>query len=378
MSAKITIIVPVHNVTNYIEQCIQSLINQTMKEIEVVVVDDCSTDDSIKKVKSIARRDSRIHIISNSINLGPGESRNIGLSLVSTPYVAFLDSDDFVAPDFYEKLYQAAINSGADIAIGNTRYYYEETNTCEDGWCGQYNFWTDSKIVETPEDKQYNIYACACWDKIYRTELFTKYKIAFPQKLYIEDVPVTFLTVSLANKLALVRNAHIYYRQRTTSIMKSLQANKRVFDVFAIYDYAEKSLGQAFPDENGRVYKKILDNFKIFNIYEWSKFLSGKLREQFNIQMKEEFSRIEISNNPFITSQSRDIYRKVTSEDFVFGTSQYYLFGFIPLFKMIRTSRRTYCKLFNKLPLFTRDSKISVTRYFLSGIPVLKRKDTHR
>lgn len=356
MSAKITIIVPVYNVTHDIEECLLSLINQTLKEIEIVVVDDCGTDDSLAKVKKIAKTDVRVRIIQNETNKGLGESRNIGLHYVKTPYVAFLDADDFVAKDFYEKLYFEAQKTGADIAVGKAIYYYEKTGICREGFISRWNFQADMRIAETPEEKQYNIYACASWDKLYKTDLFTINDIKFPRRLCLEDVPVTFITVALANKLVLVPDAKIFYRQRPNSIMKKLKSSQRVFDVFEVYNYAEKMLSKLdVPQKNE--YEKILDNFKIFNIYGWSKSVREDLLSEFNREMKELFSRINIENNKFITSENKRIYEEVVIRDRFIGVILYYLFSFIPILKIVRTNSQTIIKIFNRITLLTISHK---------------------
>lgn len=373
MSAKITVIVPVFNVTDYVEECLLSLVNQTLKDIEIIVVDDCGTDDSIEKVKNIASTDSRIRIIHNETNQGLSESRNVGLRHVSTPYVAFLDSDDYVAPDFYEKLYLEAKKTGADIAVGKAMYYYENSGICREEWVSRWNFHTDLTIAEAPHEKQYNIYACACWDKIYKTSLFIDNEITFPKRLFIEDVPITFITVALANKLVLVRDAKIFYRQRPNSIMKNLKANRRVFDIFAIYKYADALLARLdVPHKD--VYNKILDNFKIFNIYGWSNAVRGELLTEFNKQMKETFGQISLKDNLFITPESRGIHQEVVSGERIIGVIRYRLFGFFPILKIVKTSIRTSVRLFNNIPLLTISRKTNITRYHVLGIPVLRLK----
>ena len=157
MKPLVSIIVPVYNVSNYIEQCLNSLTNQTLKEIEIIVVDDCGTDDSIDKAEKLAKKDKRIKIVHNKTNQGLAESRNIGLKYVKTEYVAFLDSDDWVAEDFIEKLYKACIRENADIAVSDVIYYYNQ-NKLTKVWVSTWNFKSVKKVVSEPKDKQYNMF----------------------------------------------------------------------------------------------------------------------------------------------------------------------------------------------------------------------------
>ena len=266
MKPLVSVIVPVYNVSNYIEQCLNSLTNQTMKEIEIIVVDDCGTDDSIAKAEKLAQRDKRIQIIYNKTNQGLGESRNIGLKHVKTDYVTFLDSDDWLAEDFCEKLYLACQKENADIAVSDFIYWYSEEKQNHQ-WVSNYNFMSGKNIIIDPKDKQYNIYACSVCGKLYKTELFIKYNLNFPKGLYYEDVPVTFMTTILANKLVIVKDTSYLYRQREGSIMATTKASRKPLHILKIYELMFDFLNSHKNIEHCNHYLGILKNFAIFNIY---------------------------------------------------------------------------------------------------------------
>ena len=263
----VSIIVPVYNVNKYINDCLHSLCKQSLKNIEIIVVDDCGNDDSMDKVRDFAAKDERIKVIYNEKNLGLAESRNIGLKYVRGKYVAFCDSDDWVSLDFYEKLYNAIERENADIAVGNVIYFYDEHKQTE-GWVGCNNFKLGKDVIVEQKDKQYNIYACACWNKLYRMDLFRMYGIKFPKGLYVEDVPVTFITTMLANKLVLVKDAVYFYRQRANSIMAMSKFDRKPFDIFQIYDYTEnlcENIKVLIENKISSIYYKIL-KFLIFTV----------------------------------------------------------------------------------------------------------------
>ena len=352
MKPLVSIIVPVYNVSNYIEQCLNSLTNQTMKEIEIIVVDDCGTDDSIDKAEKLAKKDKRIKIVNNKKNQGLAESRNIGLKYVKTEYVAFLDSDDWVAEDFIEKLYNACIKENADIAVSDVIYYYNQ-NKQIGGWVSTWNFKSGKKIVSEPKDKQYNIYACACWNKLYSMELFTKYNLKFPKGLYIEDVPITFITTMLADKIALVKDTKLFYRMRDDSIMAVSKADRKPFDIFKIYEYTEALLNKYRKFDKKGQYKQILDNFEIFNIYGWYYTnVHPIFKDEFWQDMKQVFTKINIKTNPYITAESRNIYTQVRYNDRVLQTIYIKLFDLLPLFKYQKTEHSVALYLFDFIPLF--------------------------
>ena len=101
---KISIIIPVYNTEQYLEQCIDSILNQTLKDIEIILINDGSTDKSYNILKKYEKKDSRIVVI-NQKNKGQGEARNIGIKIAKAPYIAFVDSDDFISPFMLQKLY---------------------------------------------------------------------------------------------------------------------------------------------------------------------------------------------------------------------------------------------------------------------------------
>ena len=113
--AKISVVVPVYNVEAYLERCLDSLINQTLSDIEIICVNDGSTDSSPEKLEEFAKKDSRIKII-NQENGGLSAARNTGIEAATGEYIGFVDSDDYVDLDFYEKLYNAATSHNADIS----------------------------------------------------------------------------------------------------------------------------------------------------------------------------------------------------------------------------------------------------------------------
>ena len=116
---KVSVIIPVYNVEKHLERCLDSVVNQTLKDIEIICVNDASTDNSINILKKYAQKDKRINIIDLPENLGAGNARNKALDIAKSEYIGFIDSDDFVDLDFYKKLYSKAKTENAQVAKGS-------------------------------------------------------------------------------------------------------------------------------------------------------------------------------------------------------------------------------------------------------------------
>ena len=114
---KVSIIVPFHNVETYIEQCLKSLVNQTLTDIEIICIDDASTDASKDIVKGFMRKDERITLLNTEKPSGQSSARNMGLKIAKGDYIGFVDSDDWVEPDMFEKMYNRALDGDTDITM---------------------------------------------------------------------------------------------------------------------------------------------------------------------------------------------------------------------------------------------------------------------
>jgi len=122
-TTKVSIIVPVYNVELYLEECLYSIINQTFEDIEIILINDGSTDHSLEIMEKFAKKDNRIKIISQK-NKGVSEARNAGILIASGDYILFVDSDDVILTNTIEILYNKIIQTGSDLLLGNVLYYY--------------------------------------------------------------------------------------------------------------------------------------------------------------------------------------------------------------------------------------------------------------
>ncbi len=212
---KVSVIVPVYNTAKFLERCLNSLINQTLKDIEIICVNDGSKDNSLELLEEFAKKDSRIVII-NQENAGLSAARNSGMEVVKGEYIGFVDSDDWVDLNFFEKLYDAAKKYDCDIAVADFIRQHPKNKKI------RLNI-TEEKVYEKAEDKYLacRTYREGCvWNKIYRTELLKDISLKFIVGMYYEDRDFTARALYFSKKLVTVPGTYYDYFVNPKSIVK--------------------------------------------------------------------------------------------------------------------------------------------------------------
>ncbi len=228
---KVSVIVPVYNVENYLHQCLQSLVDQTLADIEILVVNDGSPDNSQAIIDEFAAAyPEKIRPFLKK-NGGLSDARNFGLDQARGDYIAFVDSDDYVALDMMEKLYNAAITGDADLVICDlTKFYHVSKNKIKQT-SHQVTSHTDygMSIFENPLILRYaSSYAC---NKLFKREIFTQSGLRFPLKQWFEDSAVVYNLLAQAKRIAAVKEELYFYRiNRPGAITSTL--NDKIFDIF--------------------------------------------------------------------------------------------------------------------------------------------------
>lgn len=225
----ISVVVPVYNVEAYIEKCVMSVCNQTYRDLQIILVDDGSTDLSGHICDQMAKQDQRITVI-HKRNGGLSSARNAGIDAASGQYIGFVDSDDYIAENMYEMLLSALQKNDADISICN-RYYVSDN--------GKKNIRKNSIQQELVMDSEtalrrmndFKSFDMAAWDKLYKKSLFDK--IRFPENRLSEDFYIMCKLFCGAKKIVYIPESLYFYRQREGSITKNTRIN---FD----YMYAAK------------------------------------------------------------------------------------------------------------------------------------------
>ena len=223
---KISVIVAVYNLEQYLDRCIQSVLKQTYTDFELILVNDGSKDSSLDICLKYEKQDDRI-IVLDKENGGLSDARNKGLEIATGEYIEFIDGDDFIEENLLELCINKLEETKADIVMFDVYQYYTETNTKE--------------IISNPfdENKIYNlennhelltsIMNCA-WNKLYRRSLFLENAIQYPKGYYYEDLGTTYRLVARANKIAFVNTPlYNYLQDRPGNITSSF--NRKTFDV---------------------------------------------------------------------------------------------------------------------------------------------------
>lgn len=214
---KISVIIPVYNVAEHLRKCLDSCLNQTLKEIEFICVNDGSTDNSLDILNEYALRDSRVIVVTQE-NLKQGAARNTGIKLAKGEYIGFVDSDDYIDYDYFDKLYSAAKKFDADIAVASIIKHRK--NYCK------YNVKYNSekvaeelqKKIKLCEDRKHRFFYA--WNKIYRKELIIENDIKFPEGRIYEDVIFAMKAIYYANKVVSVPETKYHYIMHSNSTLR--------------------------------------------------------------------------------------------------------------------------------------------------------------
>lgn len=273
---KISVIVPVYNVEKYIDECIESLIGQTISEIEIILVDDGSPDSSGRICDEYAKKDNRIKVI-HKTNEGLGYARNSGIAIATGEFISFVDSDDFVDIDRYEELYEIATQEKADVCLGAISVYKDgkviRGYNCHGGmvYAGDE---IQKKVLPTLVGKNIcnsdYVGMSACLG-IYNTELIKKYSVLFKseREFVSEDLIFDLELYKYVNKVVMVDSAKYYYRVNTNSLTHTVDDGK--FDKYDKMYFTSRNLVCGLESEDEIIlrlrillvfnYKAVLENY---------------------------------------------------------------------------------------------------------------------
>ncbi len=212
MDERISVILPVYNVEEYLRRCVDSVLAQTYTELEILLVDDGSTDACPAICDEYAAKDSRVQVI-HKVNGGLSDARNVGIRASTGRYITVIDSDDYVTPDYVETLYAAIKDTGCAMAIGGHRVVYSSGSTFDRA--------TGERTVLTAEEALRRMLYddgvdVSAWSKMYERHLFDE--VEYPVGRLFEDTATTYRLVDLAGRVALVSKPIYRYMVRQNSI----------------------------------------------------------------------------------------------------------------------------------------------------------------
>ena len=275
----ISIITPIHNVEKYLHVCLNSVLRQNFPNYEIICIDDASTDSSLEILEYFAKKDSRVKILKNDSNCGPGHSRNRGLDVAQGKYIFFLDGDDWISQNALRILFEKAEVDNLDLLMFKGIVYYEEGR--DFGMAEYYDMEFMNKFVnkvfnhwDIDKTKLFSI-PNAPWNKLYLKSFLDENNIRFPdENLIHEDNPFFYKVFTSAQKISLL-NKYYYNRRRWNGSLTTLN-NEVVFDNIAmmykvldvfieneLYDYYKKEiLTYIFATVLHLKYTRIADEFK--------------------------------------------------------------------------------------------------------------------
>ena len=264
---KVSIIIPVYNVEKYLRQCLDSIVNQTLKDIEIICIDDCSSDNSLNILEEYAKNDQRFVIIKQETNQGQGVARNIGIEKARGEYIGFVDPDDWIELDMYKEMYEDAAKNDTDITICDFTRYNEASGKnslskflrrADADYQIQYLTEYNSEDKEFFKDTLL-VLPMAVWHKIYRTDFVRKHSIKFLDIHYLEDVIFNLDAFLHTDKISYVNKIFYNYRIRQNSTMrKNIDMTDMTYEIFdCVFDILNR--------EN--IYTELEHNFKFFIIF---------------------------------------------------------------------------------------------------------------
>lgn len=310
MKELISVIVPVYNIEKCVGKCIESILDQTYQDLEIILVDDGSTDKSGQICDEYAGKDDRISVIHKQ-NEGLSDARNSGLEICKGKYIGFVDGDDWLKADMYEFLHQTLVSHNADVAVCG--HFLEDdggvyASECADGGLKIYN--CCEAVCAVVKDEEIHSFA---WDKLYRKELFDGIK--YPSGRYVQDIFTTYRVFMKANKVVCNNQPKYYYYQRKDSIQRT-RGSKLNWDQFCAYKESAEMLKKEYPELRELLITRLVSfGIAAYNSLLLKKELSGEEKQQKSeIFSTLRESRKEIERNRYGEYKLRHRMRFVTGK----------------------------------------------------------------
>ena len=270
LMVKLSIIVPVYNCEKFLEKCVKSIQSQTVSGIEILLVNDGSTDSSLSICRSFALEDLRIRVF-NQQNSGQSRARNVGLENANGEYIAFVDSDDWVDSDYFEKLISACDKHEADVACGSIIRERKYSNKFRINY-------TSENIYVSPQEKIDAAKVpdmCYVWNKVYRRSFLDFIELKFIDGMYFEDVDFVTRAIYYSNKIVTVPGTYYHYWTNGNSTVKTMRkSDKKRYDSLLSKKYVLEFFRQHNLTSGARNLIRKKNCVKIFGLtilksYEW-------------------------------------------------------------------------------------------------------------
>jgi len=285
-SPAVSVIIPCYNAEKYLDMCMESILNQTLRDIEIICVDDGSTDKTLNKLNYYAANNPRMRVFSQR-NQFAGAARNLGLSQARGEYVLFLDCDDFFAENLAQDAYAAAVSADADVVLFNARCFDEATGEFQKGWFLNMGLVPEKRPFSPEEcaDHLYQITTPVPWTKMFRRQFLLDTKLQFQTLRHTNDFYFVLSVLAMAKRIVAIDQVLVTYRiGQKTNLQSTKSKNPLCFYTAykAVYDKLEELglLGALHQSYANRTLGGCLYNLRSMNDLEAQEEVFDRLREE--------------------------------------------------------------------------------------------------
>jgi len=265
---KVSVIMPVYNVENYLRQCLDSVINQTLRDIEIICIDDQSTDGSLGILKDYAAIDPRIRIITQK-NAGAGAARNTGLKVAKGEYLSFLDSDDFFELDMLEKAYHACSTNNLDFVVFRSDKFDNDSKTYIPLYYSiRKDLLPDKKVFnyrDIPKDL-FMVFVGWAWDKLYSHEFVVSNNLLFQEQRTTNDLLFVFTALVKAKRIMVINDILVHHRTNIGSSLSTTREKSWQCFYNALLALKEELIKSGIYEEIEQSYINYALHFSLWNL----------------------------------------------------------------------------------------------------------------
>lgn len=299
MQQLVSVIVPIYKVEKYLKKCVDSILNQTYTNLEIILVDDGSPDNCPKICDEYAKQDDRIKVIHKE-NGGLSDARNAGIKIATGDYVSFIDSDDYISCDFIETLYTTMKGENSDIVECEIVKFEEKTDPVfEHQNCETISFTTEKGLSMLMEESQFHQYV---WNKLYKSEY--AFKVPFAKGKINEDEFWTYKVFGQANRVTKINKPMYFYLQRSGSIMGE-SFNLHRLDALEAKVERQEYIETNFPNLKKQA-KIDLFSTCIFMCQSSMKYMKGLEKKQAKKIIKEYAMNNKLTENDLALTKGKD------------------------------------------------------------------------
>lgn len=312
MTPKISVIIPIFNAQNYLRECLDSVVNQSLRDIEIICVDDGSTDETPAILREYEENDSRVRVIFQQ-NKGAGAARNNALQYATGEYLSILDCDDFFELNMLEKSYQAAVENNLDILVFGCDFYYDDTQTYHDCNHSINRRILPNKKVFSANDVQQDVFRLFVgwtWDKLFRTAFVKEHGLTFQEQRTTNDLLFVFNGLLRAERISVLEGIYAHYRRSSESLSVTREKSWMCF-YNALIALREEMYKIGCYERFEQDYKNYCINFSLWHLNTLKEpthtLLYNKLRDEWF----EEMGLLEHSKEYFYHPHEYATFRRV-------------------------------------------------------------------